>query len=313
MFDTIYLKLPTKEAGVGNAVQHIAPLLSGVGLHRFSDGGVSLSGNLGCLSVSVSDYSISIFKGSLCKWYLGDNFQALGKRDYRDAIENLSDALHLPMEKANVSRVDVANNIILKYPVEVYLQHLGRCAYYTRIEQPTAIEYRQKGREKEASFYDKVREQKARHNDIPELYQGRNVLRFEYRHLSRLCKQFNVPVVQASTLYEDGFYSQIIQHWMDFYKSIHKEKETEINMDNMKGVKDLQRLGILALIEKAGSEQALLEQVQMEQKKGLDRKAAQDIRNAIKRAVRTDDVLTIESEAVKELDTKIKDTAKMYG
>ncbi|MDZ7936354.1 MAG: phage/plasmid replication protein [Emticicia sp.] len=54
-------------------------------------------------------------KGSLSKWFLGDNIQTLTRGDMKRATEKLSDTLHLPMSKAKVGRIDLAKNLLMKF------------------------------------------------------------------------------------------------------------------------------------------------------------------------------------------------------
>lgn len=100
-----------------------------------------VTGKVGGLKVVANRYQIKVKDGSLCKYYLGNNFKAMGRKDTQRAIEKLSDTLHLPMSKATVTRIDVAQNIIVKHPVKVYLNHLGVLNYATRLQEPTGLYY----------------------------------------------------------------------------------------------------------------------------------------------------------------------------
>ena len=62
------------------------------------------------------------------------------------------------MNKATVTRLDIAQNFITKHPPEVYLSHLGILKYATRLQEPNGIYYSQTGGR--LCFYDKNREQK---------------------------------------------------------------------------------------------------------------------------------------------------------
>jgi hypothetical protein len=117
---------------------------------------VCYCGALGNLKVSVSNMGVSIKDGSICKWFLGDNLQTMGRGDTQRAIEKLSDTLHLPVERAKVTRIDIAQNLMMRYPVDVYLHHLGELKSSTRLLEPNGLYYSQRmGR---LAFYDKVKE-----------------------------------------------------------------------------------------------------------------------------------------------------------
>ena len=85
---------------------------------------------------------VNLKDGSLCKYYLGDNFQTLGRGDTKQAIEMLSDTLHLPLHKATVTRIDIAQNYIVKHPTSVYFNHLGNCMFNERLVQPDGLYYK---------------------------------------------------------------------------------------------------------------------------------------------------------------------------
>ena len=67
------------------------------GQHCFNGANV-ITGNLKGFRISVSERGVNLKDGSLCKYYLGDNFQTLGRGDTKQAIEMLSDTLHLPLQ-----------------------------------------------------------------------------------------------------------------------------------------------------------------------------------------------------------------------
>ena len=66
-------------------------------------------------------------------------------------------------------------------------------------------------------------------------------------------------------------------------------------------------------MERAGGETKILEQIEERQQLGkITRKQAHDLRQAIKEACQIKKSLTIENEAIKELDEKIKEAVRFY-
>jgi hypothetical protein len=158
-----------------------------------------------------------------------------------------------------------------------------------------------------------LNEQKRKSGTIPELYQNRNVLRYEQRYKSRLAKIFNVECVQAAMLYSEEHYIAMLNRWRDTYKSIKKINDITLNFSSMKGKKDLYNLGVLALVQQAGGELAVLEQIKEAQKSNqLSKKAAFDIRQAVVEATKNKADITATNEAIKELDKKIDEAVKYY-
>ena len=310
MYDSVKFRLLQSDAVSVDFLAETACYLENVGEHRYNQDTV-LTGNLNGLQISLSRYQMKVKDGSLCKWYLGDNFQTMSRGDAKMALEKLSDTLHLPMTKAAVTRLDVAQNIIIRHPVKVYLNHLGNMKYGTRLLEPSGLYY--KTTNGVACFYDKTREQKSNREPIPELYQGRNVLRYEQRYTSRIAKQLNEPEVTGAMLYDEAFYMNIAKRWRETYFTIQKINDVCLNFEAMKNKRALNSMGILSLVEKAGGELQMLDQINEQREMGvLDKKQAYDLRQAVKSACSLKDGLTVESEAIKELDKKVMEAIKFY-
>lgn len=94
-----------------NFLDEIPCFLGNVGEHYYN-GEPVITGSLNGLKITLNRYQMKIKDGSLCKWHLGNNFQTMGRGDTQRAIERLSDALHVQMSKATVTRLDIAQNFI---------------------------------------------------------------------------------------------------------------------------------------------------------------------------------------------------------
>lgn len=310
MYDTLNLRLRTDEAGGTDFVEETACYLENVGEHLFN-GDLVVTGNKGSLKISLNRRQLKIKDGSICKWYLGDNFQTLGRQDTKQALEKLSDELHLPIERASVTRLDLAQNIIMKHPVETYINHLGAMKYANRLQEPHGLYYSfTDGR---LCFYDKTREAKVSGANIPELYQGKNVLRFEQRYMARIAAKLNVPEVTGKLITDEDFYRNLLKRWKSAYSSIQKINDVVLNFEAMKTKQDLNKMGVLSLIERAGGVVEMLEQINEAAKRGdLSRKQAFDLRKAVNEAAELKDGLTVKSDAITELDKKIKEAVMFY-
>ena len=322
MFDNIDFKLKNTEVALTDFFDTLQYLTAITGEHNFNGERV-VSGILGnanndnYFKITVSNNGVNIKNGSLCKYYLENNFKTLGRSDTQKAIEKLSDTLHLPIDKATITRLDVAQNFIVQNPVQVYYNHLGELKYSTRIGIgngngiiETLQYYQSRGL---LIFYDKLKEQTVKRQPIDELYVNRNVLRYEQRHTSRLAKTFNVERVTASMLFDENFYIKIIKEWKNNYFNINKINDFIINFEGMKNKTDLYNLGVLALIEMQGGELNVITQIKEAQKTGqLTKKQAFDMRQAVKVACDTKKGLTVPNEAILELDKKVKEAAFCY-
>lgn len=312
MLDTVNFKLTQAEVeGVDflcETLPHLNP--GGLAFHDYN-GEQIVTGTLDGLKVSVSRYQIRVGNGSLCKYLLGDNFQSMGRGDVQRAVEKLSDELHIPMARAIVTRLDVAENIITRHPTPVYLNHLGVLTYANRLLQPNSLYY--KKRDETLCFYDKIKEQRANGETIPDLYKGQNVLRYEQRYMKRLGAHFKVEAVTGALLYDESFYIDLLNRWRDTYRAIRKINDVTLNFTAMKTKRELQLMGVLALVKQTGGEIEMLAQIAEAQKRGdLTAKQAFDLRTAVKNACKVREGLTVPNDAITELDKKIADAVRFY-
>lgn len=309
MYDTIELKLTTPDPLSTDYLKYVPRYVELDTEHIYPNGTV-LTGNLDGLVVSVTKHSVCIKKGSVCKWFLGDNVKVMTRQDTRQAIEKLSNILHLPMDCARVTRMDIAQNIITKHPIEVYLNHLGVLWKAKRAPMDNGLYY-YKGKIT-ICFYDKIKELKARKESIPELYTGRNVLRYEQRYMGRLSSIFGIDVTGA-TLYDEVFYIHVINKWLEMYEQIDKINNANFNLKAMTTITDFKNMGLLALIMQMGGEVEFYNQINEARLRGeLTSKQVHDIRNAILKANKFKDDLVIENDAIAELNSKIRDIVKFY-
>jgi len=316
MYDTVNFKLKNTEVSGIDFLDETPQYLEAItGEHNFN-GEMVITGKLDNFSITINRGGVNIKGGSLCKYYLGDNFKTMGRSDTKRAIEQMSDTLHLPIKEAVVTGFDISQNFIVRHPVEVYYNHLGELKHAGRspVTKDGKIEtlyyYQSRGL---LLFYDKVREQKEKRQPIPDLYQNRNVLRYEQRYKSRLPKTFNVECVTAAMLFDEDFYIKVIDKWRENYFNIKKINDISLNFESMKGKRDLYNMGVLALVEMVGGEINLINQIKEAQKSGnLDKKQAHDLREAVASACKTKDGLTAKNEAILELDKKVNDAVKYY-
>jgi hypothetical protein len=160
----------------------------------------------------------------------------------------------VPLINARIYRVDVARHFQMRNPVYFYYDCLGEKRYYKRLNvAKTTLTYNTKI--KQLIFYDKLAEAKAKNVIIPEVYNNANLLRYEMRFIGRLSKQFNLPEVTASTLFNEHFYIEITKQWFNEYQSIQKIKKVTLNSEDMKTPDDyLDQLIIERINEKGLNE-----------------------------------------------------------
>lgn len=269
----------------------------------------AISGWIDNLKVNLTPSKLKIVKGSLAKYYLGDNVQLMGRKEIQHAIEKLSNRLHLPLEKAQVNRLDIGLNLILRHPVKTYFCHLGECGRKQRLEQTNGIYY-QSGNITMV-FYDKIKEQKG--NTIPSLFKGRNILRYEIRLLRGLDKIFNVPKVTVAMLYNEEFYMKFINIMHDYYLEIDKQNDIAIDFSEFTNAKTANEILMAFFIERNGGETAVLNSIKIAQKKrALTDKEAFNLRGRVKKATSVETGIYKLSDSMTELNRKVMEIVRFY-
>jgi hypothetical protein len=308
MYDTINFWLSSDKVNsfnISDTSRHLVNISE-----SFRDDGQNLiSGNIKNLKVSMRLEGISI-KGSLAKYFLNDNFKTLTRLDTQRAIEQLSDELYLPIHEFNITRLDFAQNMLMEHPPEAYYNFLGDCIHYTRLKQPQSIYYSNGLKQK--LFYNKIAEGRKKRETIPEIWNDRNVLRYEMRYLNRLPKQFNTSMVTAQTITDEKFYMTMFDNWHNEYNSINKINDFKINTKEMKSPKDFKKQLEIFAIKQLGQDNLfeMIESLRL-QNTFESHEYYSRLKKEIRTLCRTPEI-TIETELIKELNKKIDNTKRNY-
>jgi hypothetical protein len=159
MFDTVHFWIDSVElsgASSFDARRYLSDITE-----RQNKNGYSCYGNIGGdYTVNIAENGISL-KGSLPKNYYGDNLHTLTRQDTQRAIEQLSDQLHIDINAARVTRLDVSTVIPTKRPPNDYYRHLGNKPYLERLQTHTdTLQYN--NHQRQIIFYDKTKEAAAK-------------------------------------------------------------------------------------------------------------------------------------------------------
>jgi hypothetical protein len=302
MYDTIELRLPKDKAKV-NLLESVPCYLSNISEWE-KDNFVSITGFLKGLKVKVNENNVKILDSSLCKYYLGNNIETMFRGDVQRAVESISDELHLPFQNANVTRIDLAQNLLMKHKEELYLPYLGNSQYYKRLEQPDGLYYNNSKRQ--IVFYQKIKEQKAKGNVIPQHLKNASILRYELRLKKRLPGHFKKPEVLASDLFDEVFYMDIQKEWKGEYHKIQKINSIIHNMQPTGSTKEfIEYLALIGLL-KVGVTQAFKLIKEWQGRGEIGKKQASDLRKKVK-ALNENPALTEKNELIKELDEKVNE------
>lgn len=308
MYDTINLWLPIDRAS-GFNLSKTLQRLSEITEHTRDNGQIYISGYLKNYKVSLSGQGMSL-KGSLAKYFLPDNFHTLTRSDSARAFEMMADELCLPVQKANVSRIDFAQNFLMDYEPQAYYNFLGESQYYNRQPQSKSLYYSNGLRQQ--VFYNKIAEGKAKGLSLPEVWIGQNVLRYEIRFTSRLVKQFNQAEITANSLANEKFYMVVFDKWLAEYEAINKLNSINFNLSNMNSPKDFWKQINLMAVNMIGQDKIMQEIENLRHQKAFDKPEYYSrLKKEIKELCKTPE-MTSASDLVAELDKKIKSSKRYY-
>lgn len=272
-------------------------------------GEVCTFGSLEGLKVSIYTGGISIV-GSLAKYLYPNNIYPLDRHTTAQAVEKLSDSLHLQIADAKVTGLEFGTQFVMRKQVELYLKKLGDMPKLLRYHFDVGtLYYKPRGRNQHKifAFYDKIADAEAKGMALPVGFEDANLLKYEMRLNGRLPQQIGVPEVTASTLQESGFYRLMVKRYQDNYFAISKLNQVKTNvMDDIKTVSDAFDVLVARLINQSDQTQiaAFLEELK-EAKVFDDRKSYTRLKKKIKEVAEKAGV-TVSDELIKELDDEIR-------
>ena len=188
----------------------------------------TFSGHCKNLRINESLNGVTI-QGSIAKYYNGDNITNFSRHDYKKALEQLEQETGLNLQEAILQRVDFAHTVIVKNPTMHYLDLFDEMGIYkmntVRNKGLESITYFTPTGARAFCGYDKIKEMTDKKETIPELYQGDNVLRLEYRIVRRAgIKKYlgKGQDISPHDLTDKETYNELKKQSINFYNSIPK-------------------------------------------------------------------------------------------
>ncbi|MCR5471521.1 MAG: hypothetical protein K6F22_11345 [Prevotella sp.] len=272
-------------------------------------GEVKTTGCIEGLKVSVFASGLYIV-GSLPKFIFGSNVYPLDRHKAVQAIEKISDTLHIQVKEGVVTSLEFGANYLMKNPVPDYLLRLGSMQRLERVQlSHNSIRYEGRGKKQPRvfAFYDKIADAAAKGMECPNGLE--NLLRFEIRLNGRLPYQLSVPEVKASTLTDMQFYRMMVEYYINSYFSISKLNQIKTDvMSEIRTPKDAFDVFVARLISQTDQNQinGFLDELK---RAGVfvDRKNYSRLKNKILE-VATKANITIADELIKELDDEVKNS-----
>lgn len=275
-------------------------------------GEVSVYGNVENIKVTqyFGGYSI---QGSLPKFLYGNNVCQLTRKEVGLAIEKLSDRLHLPLDDADITKIEVGANICLAKQHTAYTRLLGDMPRMQRVSMADSLYYQGSGRvyPRQYYFYDKVAEVKKHGGTMPQGLEAANMMRYEMRLNGRLPFRLSIPEFKGSTLQDRVVYQELINRWLNGYLSIRKL----VNMEDehlKKGmsVKEAQEVFIAQQIAKGGSSMIDEFIAKLKQNECFDNRLYYNRVKSNLQKLASKTKLSVDNGDIEELTAKVKQIAQ---
>ncbi len=214
MFDSLNSKLYIR-----NKADYTAQFLNNVKPYR--KGG--LIGKLDNYSVLANDYFISLI-GSISEYWNNDNTYCIGAKQTKQAIEKLSDYLHLPIQKAKVTRLDVSNSFEVVGDPKIYFPLFAKKGKQYPQLKKDGINYGTKYGNYLTTFYKK---------EV-------NQLRYELK-VKKPASVLQIEKPRLEQITEPNNYNLLLLRWKQHYFKIEKIKEMATDFE-INGTKDIDKL-----------------------------------------------------------------------
>jgi hypothetical protein len=252
----------------------------------------------------------TVFKGSACKFYTGDNIKSIGRGDTQRAIEKLSDVLKTDFTTSDVRRFDIGLTVPSVFEPVSYFPLLGSSGQYKRRWHKNSLYYDLIN--KQNIFYDKVKDAKKKGMHIPDFVQ--HLLRFEIKYLKKIASQLNMSQVLAKDLYSEQLYMKLLDRWLQEYNNVKKLNYMELDTQSIKTPSDLANQMMAKLLLSSGIDVPEAIESLMIQAKDLkvfdvkDRKNYGRAKELIYKTLTSSE----RNEMIIELDTKFKNQIQFY-
>lgn len=314
MYDAVKLQLKKEDIGDKYKWEAVFQRIYQVCDFKRFDGGF---GYVDGLRVSVTENTVNI-KGSLSKYFYGDNIMTLTLAHTKEAIKRLGKELNLPIDKADVMEVEIAENFEVDNPPELYISKMKSLgtSHPNRWESGTTYFPIIKG--SMLRLYNKGKEsrQRGKHRHKREscpLPEGekKNLLRYEMQFGRTKIRQVFGRRLKACDLYNKQIFWQFIAEWFGAYEDIGKisDRLFDIPFEQIKSTKDMEDWCICIANTVINLPNFIKEQLfkNRENPQDIDAQYHKRIQDRMKKALQHFEQQMGQSDLVIELNRKIED------
>lgn len=240
MYDNIGLYLDSKDVNNINLYKEVLENSNNITIEKHGANGndtpfayISITGsNNQKLSFKIEPYRISMLgkNSSVCKYFLGNNFDTLTLLQFNQAIDEISDRLGICLNNARVCRIDLATNFLMEYAPSTYHECLKHLSRHKRGFINGNLYF--KTNRIELNFYDKKKEYREKGIKIPTQYLDvENILRYEIRFKKNVAKTFG-RAIRVKDLRSEMFLQEAFCKWQDYYWNITKQNPVIFESQN---------------------------------------------------------------------------------
>ena len=193
--------------------EQVAPYLSDIKQSQRSlkTGYPEIQGKLNNYAVTANNASVTLV-GSISEYWNFNNTISINNNELKLAIQSLCDDLHLPINKANILRVDVSNSLPVSVDPNAIFPLFGRKGKQYPKRLSDGINYGNKGRSYWTSFYKK----------------GSNLLRYELKVMrpkSVLQRILKGEKPRLEDLLNPNINNLLLRRWQQHFYNVEKLKE----------------------------------------------------------------------------------------
>lgn len=236
----------------------------------------------------------------------------------KEAIKRLGRTLNLPMDKADVMEVEIAENFKMDNPPELYISKLKSLGTSHPNRWDSGTTYFPMKNKTLLRFYDKGKEsrQRGKHRHKREscpLPEGKkeNLLRYEMLFKRATIKQVFGRRLKACDLYDKHVFWKFIAEWFGAYEDIGKisDRLFDIPFEQIKTTKDMEDWCICIANTVMNLPNFIKEQLfkNRENPQDIDAQSHKRIQDRMKKALQHFEQQMGQSDLVIELNKKIED------
>lgn len=186
----------------------------------FGEGSGPLKAKLDNLDLIQSPHGF-IVRGSLAKFYLGNNVEEFTFPMVGPCLDKLEAKLGFSIREGQVWELEIAQTLVMRQPTSQYLTLLGDVPRFKKTTFPNGLTVLYHNRRRSFQFYDKAAEVGLK--GLPEQFRGLHLLRAEYKLKNHLSEILGHPLTVAR-LTDPKQYSFFLREWEAFALRIPKSR-----------------------------------------------------------------------------------------